>query len=117
MVEQKIESSVESADREGRAFGGVRQGRHGHAYPRHAHPLHRRQAVGSAPIRTQPGIFSLVGEGLCVGRDGGEPVTKDYAGDRPWAFVGGVIKQVVVDVSGEPFMDLEHEATMAFMRD
>ena len=33
------------------------------------------------------------------------------------ASVGGVRKQVVVDVSGEPFMNLEHEAAMALMRD
>ena len=52
------------------------------------------KAVGSAEIKTQPGNFSLVGEGLLVGKDGGEPVTDDYAGDRPWMFTGGTIKQV-----------------------
>jgi len=75
------------------------------------------QAVGSGQIKTQPGNFSLVGEGLCVGRDGGEPVSAEYADERPFAFTGGTIKQVIVDVSGEPFMNLEHEAAMAMMRD
>jgi arylsulfatase len=75
------------------------------------------KAVGSAQIKTQPGNFSLVGEGLCVGRDGGEPVAQEYAGDAPFRFVGGTIKQVIVDVSGEPYMNLEHEAQMALMRD
>jgi len=75
------------------------------------------QAVGSGQIKTQPGNFSLVGEGLCVGRDGGEPVSTEYADERPFAFTGGTIKQVIVDVSGEPFMNLEHEAAMAMMRD
>jgi hypothetical protein len=40
--------------------------------------------------------------GLCVGRDGGEPVTDDYPGALPWRFTGGTIKRVAVDVSGEP---------------
>jgi arylsulfatase len=42
------------------------------------------------------------GVGLCVGRDGGEPVTDDYPGALPWRFTGGTIKRVAVDVSGEP---------------
>jgi hypothetical protein len=36
------------------------------------------KAVGSAEIKTQLGNFSLVGEGLNVGKDVGEPVTDDY---------------------------------------
>ena len=75
------------------------------------------KAVGSAPIKTQSGYFSLDGEGLCVGRDSADPVTKDYPGERPWAFTGGTIKQVLVDVSGEPFVNIEHEAAMALRRD
>jgi arylsulfatase len=73
------------------------------------------KAVGSAEIKTQLGNFSLVGEGLCVGRDGGQPVSSDY--ESPFHFAGGVIKQVVVDVSGEPYADLEKEAIGAFARE
>ncbi|MBV8711263.1 MAG: hypothetical protein JOY56_05770, partial [Solirubrobacterales bacterium] len=61
--------------------------------------------------------FSLAGEGLNVGREGAEPVTDDYPGDRPWAFAGGTIHKAVIDVSGEPFEDLAAEARMAFARD
>ena len=75
------------------------------------------QAVGSAEIKTQPGNFSLVGEGLNVGKDVGEPVTDDYPGQRPWAFAGGTIKQVIVDVSGEHFVDLEKEAVAMMSRE
>src|SRR5262249_13562217 len=75
------------------------------------------RAVGSAPIKTQPGNFERVGEGLTVGKDGGEAVTDDYAGDRPWAFAGGTIKQVIVDVSGEPYLDLEKEAVALMARE
>jgi arylsulfatase A-like enzyme len=73
--------------------------------------------VGEGRIRTQPGKFSLAGEGLNVGKDGGEPVTDDYPGDAPWAFAGGTIHRAVIDVSGEPFVDLAEEARMAFARD
>lgn len=73
--------------------------------------------VGQARIKTQPGKFSIAGEGLNVGREGGEAVTDDYPGQRPWAFVGGTIERVAVDVSGTPFVDLAHEGAMAFARD
>jgi arylsulfatase len=73
--------------------------------------------VGSGRIRTQPGKFSIAGEGLNIGRDGGEPVTDDYPGDSPWAFAGGTIARAVIDVGGEPFVDLAMEARAAFARD
>jgi arylsulfatase len=44
-------------------------------------------------------------------------VTEDYAGYYPWAFTGGTIKKVIVDVSGESYVDLELEAMAAFKRD
>ncbi len=65
---------------------------------------------------TQPGKFGLGGGGLVVGRSGAEPVTDDYPGERPWAFVGGTIKRVMIDVSGESFIDLAAEARAAFAR-
>ena len=73
--------------------------------------------VGEGRIKTQPGKFSIAGEGLNIGRDTAEPVTDDYPGASPWPFVGGTIKRAVVDVSGEPFVDLAAEARMAFSRD
>ena len=68
-------------------------------------------------VKTQLGKFSVCGEGLNIGRDGGAPVTADYPGTRPWAFTGGTIEQVVVDVSGEPYVDLEKEAIGMMKRD
>jgi arylsulfatase A-like enzyme len=80
--------------------------------------LHMRdQVAGEARIKTQPGKFSLAGEGLNVGREGAEPVTDDYPGERPWAFAGGTIHKAVIDVSGEPFVDLARDAAAAFARD
>jgi hypothetical protein len=64
--------------------------------------------VGEGRIKTQPGIFS-VGSGVTVGRSTGA-VTTDYPGDRPWRFTGGTINRVAIDVSGEPYVDLERQA-------
>ena len=73
--------------------------------------------VGRGRIKTQPGKFSIAGEGLNVGKDGAEPVTDDYPGEAPWPFTGGTIRRAAVDVSGEPFVDLAAEARMALLRD
>ena len=78
---------------------------------------HGDKKVGEGRIRTQPGMFSLAGEGLCVGRDSGEPVTDDYPGDHPHAFTGGTIKRVAVDVSGDPYLNLEREAQAMLARE
>jgi arylsulfatase len=71
--------------------------------------------VGTAPIVTQPGAFCLVGDGICVGRDSASPVTPDYT--APFRFTGGTIDKVVVDVSGERFVDHEAQVRAWFMRD
>ena len=73
--------------------------------------------VGQAEIKTQPGKFMLAGEGLCIGRDGASGVTDTYPGERPWRFTGGTIHRVVVDVSGEEFINLEREAAAMLMRE
>ncbi|QKT08129.1 arylsulfatase [Gordonia sp. X0973] len=58
------------------------------------------QTVAQRRIRTQPGYFSISGEGSTVGRETGQPVTADY--EPPFTFRGGTIDQVVVRV-GAPF--------------
>src|SRR3984885_11032024 len=78
---------------------------------------HGDQKVGEGRIKTQPGMFMIAGEGLCVGRDSGEAVTSDYPGEHPYAFTGGTIKRVAVDVSGDPYVDLEREAQAMMMRE
>ena len=75
------------------------------------------EKVGEGTIMTQPGNFSLVGEGLNVGKDPAEPITDDYPGTSPFAFTGGTIKEAIVDVSGEPFIDLEKEAVAMMARE
>ncbi len=73
------------------------------------------EQVGAEEIVTQPGVFCLVGDGICVGRDSASPVTPDYK--APFRFTGGEIEKVVVDVSGEPYIDHEAQVAAWFMRD
>jgi arylsulfatase len=70
-----------------------------------------------ANVKAQNGKFNLCGEGLNIGRDGGAPVTDDYPGERPWPLVGATIRQVIIDVSGEAYLDLELEAIGMMKRD
>ncbi|HEY2550799.1 MAG TPA: hypothetical protein VGI64_09500 [Streptosporangiaceae bacterium] len=78
---------------------------------------HGGRKVGERRIRTQPGHFTLAGEGLCVGRDSGAAVTGDYPGEAPHRFTGGTIRQVAVDTSGEPYVDLERQAAAMLARE
>ena len=73
---------------------------------------HGDKKVGEAPIKTQLGAFAVAGAPLFVGRHAGEPLTDDYPGEAPYAFTGGTIRQVAVDVSGEPYVDMERQAEM-----
>ncbi len=47
--------------------------------------------------------------------DSGSPVSHDYR--PPFTFSGGTIEAVVVDVSGEAFVDHEKEVLAFLMRD
>jgi len=75
------------------------------------------QQAAEQDIETQLGGFSVAGEGFKVGRFAGAPVTEDFPGDHPWAFSGGTIKRLIIDLSGEAYVDLEVEAAAAMKRD
>lgn len=47
-------------------------------------------------IRTQPGYFSLAGEGATAGREVGQPVSESYS--PPFEFTGGTINSVTVNL-------------------
>jgi hypothetical protein len=78
---------------------------------------HADRKVGEGRIKTQLGAFAVAGAGLYVGRHSGEPITDDYPGEPPYRFTGGTINRVAVDVSGEPYVDLEREAALMLMRE
>jgi arylsulfatase A-like enzyme len=71
--------------------------------------------VGSSELVTQPGFFCVVGDGICVGRDDASPVTPDYV--APFRFTGGTIDKVVVDVSGDRYVDHEAQVRGWFLLD
>lgn len=78
--------------------------------------FHGKDKVGEAPIKTQPGSFGLSGTDLTLGRAISN-ITDDYPGQRPWAFTRGTIKRVAVDVSGDPYVDLERAAAAMIARE
>ena len=71
--------------------------------------------VGQGKMRTQPGFFALDGEGLAIGRDTGDPVSKAYT--SPFAFVGGTIKNVTISLLGEHIVNQELEAQSMLSRE
>ncbi|GLE56575.1 arylsulfatase AtsA [Mycobacteroides chelonae] len=74
------------------------------------------QAVGSlSAVEIHPGTFGLAGASLSIGRNSGSAVSSDYK--APYAFTGGTIAQVVVDISGEPYENLEKKLAIAFAKD
>lgn len=73
------------------------------------------EVVGSGEITTQPGLFCAVGDGICVGRDDASAVTPDYT--APFRFTGGSIDKVVVDVSGDRYVDHEAQVRGWFLLD
>jgi arylsulfatase len=73
------------------------------------------EKVGEGEIITQPGAFCLVGDGLCVGRDSASPVSPEYT--APFRFTGGTIEKVVIDVSGERFVDHDAQVMGWFLKD
>ena len=54
------------------------------------------KATETKPFRTQTGHYALAGEGLCIGYDSGDAVSRDYKATFP--FTGGTIGKVVFEV-------------------
>jgi arylsulfatase len=73
------------------------------------------KVVAEGPMRTQPGKFTLSGDGLCVGYDSGDAVSAEYK--SPGKFKGGTIFAVGVTVEKAQYVDLEKEAARALSRD
>jgi arylsulfatase len=73
------------------------------------------EVVAEGPMRTQPGHFTLCGDGLCVGRDSSDAVSSHY--HAPATFKGGTIVQVEASVGADQYLDLEKEAFAALARE
>jgi arylsulfatase len=74
-----------------------------------------KDVVAEGPMRTQPGKFTLSGDGLCVGNDSGDAVSEEYK--SPGEFKGGTILGVGVTVEKEQYLNLETLAAAAFAVD
>ena len=73
------------------------------------------KVVAEGPMKTQPGKFTLSGDGLCVGRDSGDAVSQEYT--TPGEFSGGTILGVGVSIEKKQYLDLETIAAGAFAAD
>jgi arylsulfatase A-like enzyme len=73
------------------------------------------KVVAQGDMRTQPGKFTLSGDGLCVGCDSGDNVSQEYT--SPGTFTGGTILGVGVNVGKDQYIDLEKHAAAAFAVD
>jgi arylsulfatase A-like enzyme len=73
------------------------------------------KVVASGPMKTQPGKFTLSGDGLCVGYDSGDAVSGEYK--TPGKFKGGNILGVGVTIEKTQYLDLQKEAQRALYRD
>jgi arylsulfatase A-like enzyme len=72
--------------------------------------------VSTGAMKAQVGKFTLVGDGLCVGYDSGDPVSKQYTSSTS-EFAGGTIAFVTVSTGKEQYLDLEREAARAFRKE
>ncbi|GAA3921777.1 arylsulfatase [Microbacterium invictum] len=66
------------------------------------------ELVDEGPMRAQVGKFTLCGDGLCVGYDSADTVSRQYT--NPFPFTGGKLLGVAIDVGKEQYRDLELEA-------
>jgi arylsulfatase A-like enzyme len=71
--------------------------------------------VAQGDMKTQPGKFTLSGDGLCIGHDSGDAVSEDYK--SPGEFKGGTILFVGVTVEKKQYLDLEKLAHAALAVD
>ena len=73
------------------------------------------EVAAQGEMRTQPGKFTLSGDGLCIGRDSGDAVSEDYK--SPGEFENGTIQLVAVTVEKGQYLDLEKLAAGALATD
>ena len=67
-------------------------------------------------MTAQVGKFTLVGDGLCVGYDSGDPVSKLYT-TKTSEFKGGTIAFVKLSSGKEQYLDPEREAQRALCKE
>lgn len=71
--------------------------------------------IGQDKFRIQSGHYALCGEGLCVGRDGGDVVSTEY--ESGFDFTGGEVIKVVFDIANDAYLDVEKRMAAILARD
>ena len=114
--EQKFVSDVLAPGKHtlGVAFIRQKSGPHGESLG-NAQLYVDETVVAEGPMKTQPGNFTLCGDGLCVGYDSDDRVSEEY--EAPNRFADGTILGVAIDVGDDVYLDLEREAAAALARD
>jgi arylsulfatase len=114
--EQRLSAGVPNAGKHivGVAFDKQKHGTNGESVGKMTLYVDDK-AVAQAPFRTMTGRYSLCGEGLCVGRDGGDPVSGQYNSQFP--FTGGEVIKVTYDLADDQYIDLERKFAEAMARD
>jgi arylsulfatase len=72
--------------------------------------------VADSPMRTLLIQYTLCGEGLCIGYDGGDAVSQAYEGSQ-FPFTGGEIGKVVFDLADDQYLDVERQMSALLARD
>lgn len=71
--------------------------------------------MGSGAFRTQTGHYALCGEGLCIGYDSGDAVSKEY---KPkFEFTGGEIIKVIYNIGNDQYVNVEQQFEARMARD
>ena len=113
-AEQKVDATEDLPTGENlHPVGVVRQGRRGPARRRDRDPVAvpRRHARSARPAsRPSPACSRSPARASASAATAAPASPTDYPGELPWRFTGGTINRVAVDVSGEPYVDLEREA-------
>lgn len=73
------------------------------------------KVAAQAAFRTQALMYSLCGEGLCIGYDSGDAVSTGYKPRFP--FTGGRIVKVIYDIADDAYEDAETKMAAVMARD
>ena len=73
------------------------------------------QQADQGPMSISAIQYTLCGEGLTIGYDGGDTVSASYP--NHFSFTGGEIEQVIFDVSNETYIDAEAQLASLLARD
>ena len=73
------------------------------------------KVVAQGEFRTMTGRYSLCGEGLCIGYDSGDAVSKEYQAKFP--FTDGKVIKVIYDLADDQYIDVERKFAEALARD